>query len=148
MGSSFSSNLENVINAFNKDTFIYDLLLSYGLPKASITRLQKGNSNLSKNEGEVILKKKLMFKKIETEDLHATIDIVRKDSKFLKHDPRFIVVTDYKTLLAVDIKTGETLDIKIKHIVSRIRGFAQPVRIVPGMLTTKRLLIIFSSSTE
>jgi len=44
-------NLQKLIAGFNKQTFIYDLLLAYGLPKASITRLKKGNLNLSKIEG-------------------------------------------------------------------------------------------------
>jgi len=36
-------NLQKLISTFNKQNFIYELLLAYGLPKASITRLQKGN---------------------------------------------------------------------------------------------------------
>ena len=30
-------------SSFDKEKFIYDFLLTYGLPKASITRLKKGN---------------------------------------------------------------------------------------------------------
>ena len=41
-------NLQKLIATFNKENFIYELLLAYGLPKASITRLKKGNLNLSK----------------------------------------------------------------------------------------------------
>ena len=72
--------------------------------------------NLSKNQGEIAWKKKLLFKEIDKEDLHEIIDFLRNDSKSLKHDPRFVIVTDYKTLLAVDTKTDETLDIEIKDI--------------------------------
>ena len=114
--AQIENNLQNLINTYNKTTFIYDLLLSYGLPKASITGLQKGNLNLSKNQGEIAWKKKLLFKEIDKQDLHETIDLLRNDSKSLKHDPRFVIVTDYKTLLAVDKKTEETLDIEIKDI--------------------------------
>ena len=102
--AQIESNLQNLINNFNKTTFIYDLLLSYSLPRASITRLQNGNLNLSKNHGEIAWKKKLLFKEIDREDLHQVIDLLRSDSKSLKHDPRFVIVTDYKTLLAVDTK--------------------------------------------
>lgn len=109
-------NIENIVKSFNKDTFIYELLLSYGLPKASITRIQKGNLNLSEKQGEIIWKKKLLFKEIYEEDIHETIDSLRNDSKLLINEPRFIVVTDYITLLAVDTKTSETLDIKIDNI--------------------------------
>ncbi len=33
-----------------------------------------------------------------------------------KHNPRFIIVTNYKTLLSIDTKTEETLDIPIREI--------------------------------
>ena len=51
--AQIENNLQNLIKNFSKDTFIFDLLLAYGLPKASITRLQNGNLNLSKVQGEV-----------------------------------------------------------------------------------------------
>jgi len=79
--------------------------------------------NLSKIQGEIAWKKKLLFKEIYKEDLHETIDSLRNDSKSLAHDPRFIIVTDYKTLLAVDTKTGETLDIEIEEITNHYDFF-------------------------
>jgi hypothetical protein len=51
-----SAELENKrqkrIANFNKETFIYDLLLVYNLPKATITRLQKGTTHLSKKKAK------------------------------------------------------------------------------------------------
>jgi len=99
--------LQKLIAAFNKETFIYQLLLAYGLPKASITRLQKGNLNLSKVEGEISWKKKLFFKEEQNEDLHLTISKIAKE---LNHNERFVIVTDYKTILAIDTKTQDKLD--------------------------------------
>ena len=121
--AQIENNLQNLLHAFNRTTFIYDLILSYGLPKASITRLQNGNLNLSKNHGEIAWKKKLLFREIDREDLHQVIDSLRSDSKSLKHDPRFVIVTDYKTLLAVDTKTEETIDIEIKDIAKHYDFF-------------------------
>jgi len=46
--AQIENNLQNLIDTLDKTRFIYDLLLAYGLPRASITRLQKGNLNLSK----------------------------------------------------------------------------------------------------
>lgn len=43
--------ISNLIKNINPESFIYDLLLAYGLPKASISRLQNGNLNLSKRSG-------------------------------------------------------------------------------------------------
>ena len=111
--AQIETNLQKLMATFNKETFIYDLLLAYGLPKASITRLKKGNLNLSKAEGEISWKKKLLFKEEYKNDLHLTISALKNE---LKHKQRFVIVTDYKTLLAIDTKTEDKLDIAIKDI--------------------------------
>ena len=54
-------NVKSVIENFSKEEFVFELLLAYGLPKATITLLKKGKHNLSKKENQVILKKKLFF---------------------------------------------------------------------------------------
>jgi len=95
--------------------FIYDLLLAYGKPKASITRLISGTYNFSKKPGEVFWKNNLFFKHVEQKDLHYTIDELKNNNDILKHSPRFIVVTDFKQLLAVDTKNEETLDIELRQ---------------------------------
>ncbi len=106
-------NLQKLIATFNKENFIYELLLAYGLPKASITRLKKGNLNLSKVEGEISWKKKLFFREEQKEDLHLTISKIVKE---LKRNERFVIVTDYKTLLAVDTKTDDKLDCTLNEL--------------------------------
>ena len=106
-------NIQNLIKSFNQETFIFDLILAYGLPKSSVSRLRKGNLNLSKVEGEISWKKKLFFKEEFEEDLHLKILNIKDE---IKHDQRFLVVTDYKTILAIDTKTDENLDIQIKDL--------------------------------
>ena len=111
--TQIEKNLCKLIKNLNEETFIYDLLLAYNLPKATITRLQKGTANLSKVEGEVSLKKKLFFKEVYNEDLHLSITNIAKD---IKHNQRFVIVTDYQTLLAKDTKMNVTLDIPLKDL--------------------------------
>jgi len=106
-------NIKKLVKSFSKETFIYNLLLSYGLPKSSITRLQKGNLNLSKNPNEIIWKKKLFYRIIDGEDLHLTITQMEEASA---HNERFIIVTDFKTLLAIDTKTNDKLDIALTDL--------------------------------
>ena len=101
-------NLQKLILDYTQETFIYELLLAYGLPNPSITRLQKGNLNLSKIEGEISWKKKLFFKPVFNQDLQEAIAEIKAT---LKRDHRFVIVTDYKTLLAIDTKTSDSLDI-------------------------------------
>ncbi|MCB0537833.1 MAG: class I SAM-dependent DNA methyltransferase [Bacteroidetes bacterium] len=106
-------NLQKLIATINKETFIFDLLLAYGLPKASITRLQKGNLNMSKTDGEISWKKKLFFREEQNADLHITISEIAEN---IKHNERFVIVTDYKTLLAIDTKTDDKLDCAITDL--------------------------------
>ncbi len=106
-------NLQKLIATINKETFIFELLLAYGLPKASITRLQKGNLNMSKNEGEISWKKKLFLKEEYKADLHLTISDLANN---ITHNERFIIVTDYKTILAIDTKTEDKLDCTLSDL--------------------------------
>ena len=111
--AQIENNLQELIQSISTETFIYDFLLAYGLPKASISRLQKGNLNLSKVEGEISWKKKVFFKEICDIDLH---DAISELASIIKHSERFIIVTDYETLLAIDTKTKENLDIELKEL--------------------------------
>lgn len=116
-------NVKSVTESFSKEEFVFDLLLAYGLPKSTVTLLKKGKHNLSKKEGQIILKKKLFFQEVHGKDLHETIDSLQKDSQTMRHTPRFIIVTDYVTLLAVDTKTGEHLDIAIQDLAKHYDFF-------------------------
>ena len=109
-------NVTDIIDNFSKEEFIYDLLLAYGSPKATITRLRSGDYNLSKNEGEILLKSKLFFKVESAENLFSTIEESSQDENILKHKPRFIIITDYDTFLAIDLKTKVQKDIKINEL--------------------------------
>lgn len=115
--AQIEKNLTDLVKDISKDNFIYDLLLSYGVPKATVSLLKKGKRNLSKRDDPIILKKKMFFQEVDGEGLHATIDTLKNDEATHRHDPRFIIVTNYKTLLAVDTKTDDTLDINITDIV-------------------------------
>ena len=121
--TQIEKNLNDLVKSFDKENFIYDLLVAYGISKTSITRLKKGDFNLSKIEGEVLYKKKVFFKEVATDKLFATIDELTKNEEDLKHNPRFVIVTDYKTLLAKDTRTGLTLDTPILEINKRYDFF-------------------------
>ena len=109
-------NVQNLIDKFSKEEFIYDLLLAYGISKTSVTRLKKGDYNLSKVDGEILYKKKIFFK-VETSDkLLSSIEDFAKVERILKHQPRFAILTDYKHIVAKDLKLGKNLDIEIKKL--------------------------------
>lgn len=106
--AQIEQNLKNLLLNFNKETFIYEFLLAYGLPKSSITLLQKGNLNLSKIEGEISWKEKVFFKPVFNQDLHA---VITQMQSHVKNKQRFVIVSDFKILLAIDTKTNDSLDI-------------------------------------
>jgi type I restriction-modification system DNA methylase subunit len=111
--AQIENKLKLLVNTIDKETFIYSFLEAYFLPKASISRLQKGNLNLSKIPGEISWKKKLFFKEEFEKDLHLCISALKDE---LKHNQRFVVVTDYQTLLAIDTLTHDRLDIPITDL--------------------------------
>lgn len=64
--------------------------------KLPLQELKKGDFNLSKNENEILYKKKIFFTVVDENELLTTIDAIPSDERILKHKPRFTMVTDYK----------------------------------------------------
>ena len=122
--AKIEENINILIKNFSRENFIYELLLAYGLPKTTITLLKKGKHNLAKKEGQIILKKKLFFQECEDQDLHVLIDSIKNDEATNRHNPRFIIVTDFKIILAIDTKTKDTLDEKIINLNKRSDFFS------------------------
>ncbi|RRQ45305.1 DNA methyltransferase [Chryseobacterium sp. SC28] len=109
-------NVENLIDNFSKEEFVFDLLVAYGISKTSVTRLKKGDYNLSKVDGEILYKKKIFFKIEASNKLLSSIEEVAKEERILKHQPRFAILTDHKQVVAKDLKLGKNLDIQLKEL--------------------------------
>ena len=109
------NNLANLVANFDKKTFIFDLLLAYGTPKSTIKRLEGSDHDKLTCKGELTLRKKLFFK-VADDALHVSIDELKSSKEVLKHSPRFIIVTDFQTLLAYDTKTDDSLDTELLNI--------------------------------
>lgn len=115
--------IQALLANLTEDTFIYDLLIAYGQPRASVTRLQKGDYNLSKVPGELLWKKKLFFKADKASNLYGLIDSKKNDPAILKQYPRFLVVTDFQTILAVDTHTNDSLAVPISDLAKNFDFF-------------------------
>lgn len=111
--TEIKNNVQNLIDNFSKEEFVFDLLVAYGISKTSVTRLKKGDYNLSKVDGELLYKKKVFFKVEASDKLLSSIEDISKDEGILKHQPRFAILTDYKQVVAKDLKLGKNLDIKL-----------------------------------
>ncbi|MBA4299871.1 MAG: SAM-dependent methyltransferase [Cyclobacterium sp.] len=118
--TQIEKNLQKLISNFNQETFIFDLLLAYGTPKASIARLQNGNLNLSKDPGVVNWKKKVLFREVFEQDLYQALADLKPQAN---HDQRFVIVTDYRQLVAFDTKTADTLDAEIENLPKHLDFF-------------------------
>lgn len=116
------NNLNNLVANFKKESFVYDLLLAYDIPKATIKRLEGSDHDKLISDGELTLRKKLFYK-VANEHLHGTIDALKTSKNVTKHSPRFIVVTDFETLLAYDTKTEDSLDTELLNITNHYDFF-------------------------
>lgn len=115
--------LQSISNNIDKENFIYDFLSSFGLSRTTITRLKKGDYNLSKTEGELFYKGKIFFKVLTEGNLLDTIDELSKDEKILRQKPRFIVVTDFISFFATDTKLKTNKDFTIANLADQIDFF-------------------------
>lgn len=105
--------------SYGKD-FIFDLLAAYGRSQGNITRLRNGQLNIADDRVNEVAQKGVVYFKpsvhANSENLYLVIDDLKSSPTVVRYSTRFVVVTDYQNLLAVDIKTGESLDIKIRDI--------------------------------
>ena len=121
--TQIDTNIQKLLKKIDKANFIYDFCTAFGLPKSTVARLKKGDYNLSRKiPGEVLLKKKFLFKELETEELTSVMEEFQGQEK-IKHTPRFIILTDYKTLLGYDTKTKEDLEITLKELSKNFAFF-------------------------
>ena len=111
--AQIEQNVQDLIKSYSKKEFVFDFLLAYGMPNASIARMKNGNMNMSKVEGELSVKKKLFFKQDYSLDLNGTLEQMNAS---IRHKQRFVIATDFKILLAIDTKTKEKLDIDFKEL--------------------------------
>lgn len=96
--------------------FIFDLLLAYGKPQGNVTRLRNGSLSVADDKTTEVAQKNVVYFKETTGDPLAVIDELKTSPTVVRYRTRFVIVTDYNELLAVDTKTGENLMIPIRDI--------------------------------
>lgn len=114
--------ISNIIEKNDKDSFIYDFLGVYDIPKATITKLKKGINNLADVAGEVYLKNKLYYKQTDKDLMQSFTDVKAKVDE-LGTKPRYIFVTNFKEVLAYDTKTDNTLSIPFERLPQKFEFF-------------------------
>lgn len=116
--------ITDIINQGNRDGFIYDFLSVYDFPKATITKLRKGTNNLAKEPGAVYLKNRLYYQQVQADGnlMQHFADLKQKVDQ-LGAKPRYIMVTDFKNVLAEDTKTNDTLDVEFERLPQKFEFF-------------------------
>ena len=111
----FEDRFQSIVENLNESNFIYEFLSLYGLPKATISKLKQGTSNLSNLENVKYLKNKIYF---AVSSHGKTLEIFASVAEELgaNDSTRFIFVTDFKNINAKDVKTGDTLGINFADL--------------------------------
>ncbi|WP_299230839.1 DNA methyltransferase [uncultured Halomonas sp.] len=108
--------------------FIYAFLDAYGFPKATITQVRNGgqrNVASRKEEGHVALKNWLYFMPVrQGESIHEALQVLADEDEPARHKCRFLVVTDFRELTALDTKTDERLEVGFGELATQYLFFA------------------------
>ncbi|APT84409.1 DNA methyltransferase [Corynebacterium aquilae] len=95
---------------------IYDLLLAYGKPKSTVTRLRKGDTNVASDPTSDVLLKNVVDFRVTDSNLMSAVTMLKEDPEVQRFSPRFVIATDLKELSAIDMRTGESLLTPVKEI--------------------------------
>ncbi|MFS3192196.1 type IIL restriction-modification enzyme MmeI, partial [Klebsiella pneumoniae] len=102
----------------------YELLLAYGHRSQSVGRVRSGERNLAEDkENSVFWKRQLYFKIAKQQDLYGLIDQMKQERRTEGNKIRFLIVTDFKKLLAIDTKTNDSLDIEFSDLAKKFDFF-------------------------
>lgn len=96
--------------------FIFELMHAYGRSQSNITRLRNGSLNVADDKTCEVAQKNVVYFRETVDDPLAVIEELRTSPAVVRYNTRFVIVTDYTELLAVDTKTGENLMIPIREI--------------------------------
>ncbi|WP_368648926.1 DNA methyltransferase [Castellaniella ginsengisoli] len=120
--------LEKTCADLNRDEFIFSFLDAYGFPKSTITRLRNdGDSRNVGQGGDIGLKKKLYFRVVPTgSDVSAEADTLKDSDIIARNDIRFVITTDFETLVAFDLNADERLETSLDEL-SRNYAFFRPL---------------------
>lgn len=110
--------LEQIVANLKSETFIYQFMEAFGFPKNTITRLRNSQDGRNVAEvGDIALKKKLYFKAVEKgRDVRACAEALHTTNKVIQNEIRFVIVTDFSTLVAFDLKADEQLEITVTDL--------------------------------
>ena len=108
--------LERLSSQPDADQFIFDFLRAYQTPNSTLTRLmQGGDRNVGERPGDVGVRQKLVFRPV-TEDPYTAAEALLDEEVISRHKIRFVIVTDFKDLVAYDLAVGDRMECAFRDI--------------------------------
>lgn len=110
--------IASLIDGVDKENFIYDFMRELGIPKSTVTKLQKGTktANMATVPGDIWSNKNVYYRQTSTNVLAEFTDVKSIVDSKQGNTPRIIMVTDFNQLLALDTKTSDTLNIAFNDL--------------------------------
>ena len=117
---SYQQIQQNISEIANREsyspTIIYDLLLAYGKPKATVTKLQNGVNNFARHDG-VLLKDAVFFKIFPAGTvLESKVEQLKHDDLTERYRPRYLIATDLQNIAAYDRRQESSLSTKLRDL--------------------------------
>ncbi len=108
--------LERLSSQTDADQFIFDFLRAYQTPNSTLTRLmQGGDRNVGERPGDVGVRQKLFFRPV-SEDPYAAAEALLNENVISRHKIRFVIVTDFKDLVAYDLGVGDRMECAFRDL--------------------------------
>jgi len=120
------ASLEELTKAEAHDEFVFGFLRAFGIPKATITLLQKGQRNVTPRSkpAAILLKNKLFFESVlKGESPREVLESDRQERSILRQKPRFLVVTNFETIAAYDTKRDEEIEAPFSQLAEQYAFF-------------------------
>ncbi len=110
-------------NSYTKD-FIFELMAAYGRSASSITQLKTGSINKSTDEDTLLQKGVVFFKLFPVgTQLEEKVEEMEMNPLSGRYEPRYVIATDLRHIVAKDMIKHTTLDIQIKDIDNEVAFF-------------------------
>ena len=111
---------------FDPVEFPFEFLAAFGNKETTITRLRKGDSNVSDIEGGVLQKNNIHLAVCGAGAVGETLRRIKASPKTTSAKAKFVLATDGETLESEDLKTGEPLSCEFAGLSDHF-GFFLPL---------------------
>ena len=118
--------LENLTKNLVQDSFFFDFLKVFGFSQPTIQKLAKNDRsrNIGIQDDDYGLTKQIYFRSIKrNQNARAELDELLKEAVIKTQKVRFVIVTNFKTLVAFDARVEDSIEIDLEDLRSNYDFF-------------------------